>query len=157
MTDGSAGQLRELAADLASWARFGKFASVGVFGAVCDTTTLLILVEVFGVLEEVATIVGIEVAIVVMFLLNEHWTFSEDNVGGIRAKGRRLVRSHLVRAGGSTVQFLTFVLIYRLLFVSVTVAGIELWLLVAKFTGVGLGMVVNYTFESLFTWQIQQS
>jgi putative flippase GtrA len=150
-------QLRDLAADLASWVRFGKFASVGVVGAACDTTTLLILVEVFGVLEEAATLVGIEVAIVVMFLINEHWTFSAENDGGLRAKGRRLGRSHLVRAGGSFVQFLTFVFIYRVLFVSMTFAGVELWLLVAKLSGIGLGMVVNYTFESLFTWRIQRS
>jgi len=155
MTDGT-GRVRELAAELTSLVRFGKFASVGVVGAVCDTTTLLVLVEGFGVLEEVATLVGIEVAIVVMFLLNEHWTFSTEKADGFRAKGRRLGRSHLVRAGGSTVQFLTFVLLYRVLFVSVTFAGVELWLLVAKLGGIGLGMVVNYVFESLFTWQVQQ-
>jgi len=156
MTDSLVGTIRDLFAQLASWARFGKFASVGVIGAACDTTTLLILVEVFGVLEELATIVGIEVAILVMFLLNEHWTFSEANGNDEGGFLRRLARSHLVRSGGSIVQFCVFVVIYRLLFVSVSVAGVDGWLLVAKLTGIGVGMLINYTFESLFTWRIQR-
>lgn len=156
MTDSLTTRARELFGQIASWARFGKFASVGVIGAACDTTTLLVLVEVFGVLEELATIVGIEVAIIVMFLLNEFWTFSEAGDGESRSFLGRLARSHLVRSGGSLVQFCVFVVIYRLLFVPVTVAGIDGWLLVAKLSGIGLGMVLNYTFESLFTWRIQR-
>lgn len=154
MSEGPGSRVRRLLVQLVSWARFGKFASVGVIGAVCDTATLVILVEVFGVLEEVATLTGIEVAIIVMFLLNEHWTFSEVGGDGSGSKFRRLARSHLVRSGGSIVQFTVFVVIYRLLFVSLTVAGIDAWVIVAKVTGIGFGMVVNYTFESLFTWRI---
>ncbi|MFC7195664.1 hypothetical protein ACFQL4_15245 [Halosimplex aquaticum] len=33
---------------------------------------------------------------------------------------------------------------------------LDLWLLVAKGTGVAVGMVVNYVFESLFTWQVHE-
>ncbi|MFC6973968.1 GtrA family protein [Halomicroarcula sp. GCM10025709] len=137
---------------LVSGVRFGQFVSVGVVGAACDTTVLLVLTEVFGVLPELATLAGIETAILVMFAINERWTFADE--GDPESLPRRLLRSHVVRAGGSTTQFLVFVVIYRLLFVPLSVAGIDLWILVAKGGGIGLGMLVNYVFESIFTWQV---
>jgi putative flippase GtrA len=140
---------------LKSWSRIRKFVSVGVVGAVLDTTVLLLLVELLGVLEEVAVLVGIEVSILSMFLLNEYWTFSENGQQGRRASAGRLGRSHVVRFGGVVVQFAVFVAIYRSLFVPATVAGLDAWLLVAKLSGVLVGTVVNYVFESLFTWRVQ--
>jgi len=139
---------------LRSRVRFGKFVSVGIIGAVCDTAVLLVLVEVFGLLEEVAVLIGIETAIVVMFLLNDSWTFAGEGRSEGRSFWFRLGRSHLVRAGGTVTQFLVFIGIFRLFFVSVTVFGIDAWLLVAKGAGIAAGMIVNYVFESLFTWQV---
>jgi len=152
-TDGT-GRTGGLLDVLTSRLRFGKFVSVGALGAVCDTTVLLVLVEVFGVLPELATLVGIETAILVMFLVNDHWTFASEGSAGRRSFLFRLGRSHAVRAGGSLTQFLVFVAVFRLLFVPVTVAGVDAWLLVAKATGIGVGMIVNYVFESLFTWRV---
>jgi putative flippase GtrA len=137
---------------LVSGVRFGQFVSVGVVGLICDTAVLLTLTEGFGVLPELATLAGIETAILVMFVANERWTFADASTDG--SLGRRLVRSHLVRASGSTTQFLIFTGVYRLLFVPLSVAGIDLWLLVAKGAGVAVGMAVNYVFESIFTWQV---
>lgn len=139
---------------LRSRGRFGRFVSVGVVGAAFDTATLVVLVEAFGLLEEVAVLVGIEVAVVVMFLLNDNWTFADQGGRGRRSVLGRLARSHAVRSGGIVTQFVVFVVIYRLLFVPVTVAGIDGWLLVAKGAGIVCGLLVNYTFESLFTWQV---
>jgi putative flippase GtrA len=154
MSDGQDSRLGRWLAALASPRRFGQFVSVGVVGAVFDTIVLLTLVEVVGVLEEVAVIVGIETAILVMFTLNDGWTFSETGTSGWRATGRRLARSHAVRAAGSTVQFLVFVTVFRLLSVDLILAGIDAWLLVAKAAGIGFGMLVNYIFETLFTWRV---
>jgi putative flippase GtrA len=140
---------------LMSWARIRKFVSVGVIGAVLDTAVLLLLVEGFGVLEEAAVLAGIEASILFMFLLNEYWTFSENGEQGRRASLNRLGRSHVVRFGGVVVQFAVFVAIYRSLFVPATVAGLDAWLLVAKLVGILIGTVVNYVFESLFTWRVQ--
>jgi len=142
---------------LVSRRRFGKFVSVGAVGTLCDTVVLLTLVEVFGVLEEVAALIGIEVAILVMFTLNEFWTYREAGASGWRPTGRRLGRSHVVRAAGATVQLLVFTVIFRVFFTSVTFAGIEMWLLVAKGGGIACGTVVNYVFETLFTWRVQSS
>lgn len=151
-TSESAGWLQALT----SRVRLGKFVSVGAIGALCDTAVLLVLVEIGGVLEEVGALAGIEVSIVVMFLLNEHWTFPESGKQGFRATLRRLGRSHLVRSGAVIVQFLVFVVIYRLLFLSVSLFGIDMWLVVAKLSGIVLGTVINYIFESLFTWRVQK-
>jgi len=151
------GRLSRWRRALASRVRLGKFVSVGAVGAVCDTTVLLVLVQVFGVLEEAATLAGIETSIVVMFLLNEHWTYADSGAGGYRASLGRLGRSHLVRSGGALTQFVVFVVVYRLLFVPVEVAGLDAWLLAAKVTGIGSGMVLNYVFETLFTWRVQRS
>lgn len=161
---------------LASGVRFGQFVSVGVLGAVVDTLVLVTLAEGAGVLPEIATLVGIETAILVMFVVNERWTFAAEGAPGRRSLLGRLKRSHLVRSAGVLTQFTVFVLVYRVLFVPVSLGdiglvtavtavaglepgglvGLDLWLLIAKGTGIGLGMLVNYVFESLFTWRVTE-
>ena len=154
MSDRQDSRLGRWLAALAAPRRFGKFVSVGAVGAAFDTIVLLTLVEVFGLLEEAAVLVGIETAILVMFTLNEGWTFRGTGTNGWRATGRRLGRSHAVRAAGSVVQFLVFVALFRLPSVSLSVSGLDVWLLVAKGGGVACGMLVNYVFETLFTWRV---
>ena len=139
---------------LRSRIRFGKFVSVGAAGAACDTTVLVVLTEAFGILPEIATLVGIETAILVMFAINEHWTFAGEGRRDRRSLAGRVARSHGVRAAGSLTQFLVFVLVFRGVPVSLSLAGIDAWLVVAKATGIAVGMVINYVFESLFTWQV---
>jgi putative flippase GtrA len=144
---------RRLAA-LRSRVRFGQFVSVGIVGAVCDTTVLVVLTEFLGVLPELATLVGIETAILVMFVINENWTFADEGGADRRSLLGRVVRSHTVRAAGSLTQFLVFVAVFRGVSVSLGLAGIDAWLVVAKGTGIGVGMLVNYVAESLFTWRV---
>ena len=153
MTDGT-GDASGRVGSLLSSVRFGKFVSVGAIGAVVDTTLLVVLTEGLGVLPELATLVGIETAILVMFAINEHWTFADEGATGRRSIVGRLLRSHGVRAAGSLTQFLVFVAVFRGVDLVLLAAGINLWLVVAKGTGIGVGMVVNYVFESLFTWQV---
>ncbi|MFB6219379.1 MAG: GtrA family protein [Halobacteriaceae archaeon] len=141
---------------LASRARIGRFVSVGAVGAAADTTVLFVLVEFLGVLPELATAVGIETAILVMFAINDRWTFAAEGGPGWRALAGRLVRSHTVRAAGVATQFVVFVALFRGVPVELAVAGFDLWLLVAKGSGIGVGMVVNYVAESLFTWQVHR-
>jgi putative flippase GtrA len=140
-------------AELVSAVRFGKFASVGVVGAAFDVTTATVLREL-GVFPELAVFVGIEVAVVVMFLLNDRWTFATQGAAGIGAGLRRLLRSNLVRVGGIVVQLATFRLLFRVVALDVTVATVDGWFVVSKIAGIGAGMVVNYVAESLFTWRV---
>jgi putative flippase GtrA len=144
----------EWARSLLSASRFGRFASVGVVGAAFDVTTSTALSEL-GVYPELAVFVGIEVAIVVMFLLNDNWTFARQGAAGLRAAFGRLVRSNLVRAGGILVQLATFRFLFRVVALELDVAGIDGWFVVSKVAGIGTGMIVNYVAESLVTWQVQ--
>jgi len=141
-------------AALVSTVRFGQFVSVGAIGAVFDVTTLVVLTELFGVAAAVANVASIETAILVMFVVNERWTFAEHGANGLRSVGRRLVRSHVVRAGGSTLQYVLFVAVFYNVAVDLSVAGVDLWLVVVKGGAIGVAMVVNYVFESLFTWRV---
>jgi len=153
--------------------RIGQFVSVGVVGAVVDTSVLVVLAEGFGLVPEVATLFGIETAILVMFVLNERWTFADHGDPGRGPLTDRLKRSHVVRTAGVLTQLVVFIIVYRLLFVPLTLgdlpfwhavagavglggafAAFDLWLVVAKGAGIGVGMVVNYVFESLFTWRV---
>ena len=151
--DDTRASLRGRLAPLVSSARFGKFASVGAIGAGFDLTASTTLREL-GVFPEVAVFIGIEVAIVVMFLLNDNWTFSARGTGGVLPTLGRLGRSHLVRLGGTLVQLATFSLLYRVVALELTVAGIDGWFVASKVTGIGVAMFVNYVAESLFTWRV---
>jgi putative flippase GtrA len=154
---------------LFSVVRFGQFASVGVVGAVCDNVVLLATAElgvaaavaellgVPGLAPEVAKGFGIETAVVVMFLLNERWTFADEGRPGLGPLLRRLATSNVVRLGGIAVQLVVFSLVYRRLFIDLSVGGVDLWLLVASVTGIGVGMFVNYVTESLVTWRVTEA
>lgn len=143
---------------LASRLRFGQFVSVGVVGAIFDNAMLALLTAGLGVTPELAKLAGIETAIVVMFLVNDNWTFAEEGAEGLVAGARRLATSNVVRAGGIAVQLVVFSAMYRLVPVSVVVRGLgrelDLWLFVASGTGILAGLLVNYVTESLVTWRI---
>ena len=144
--------------ELLSGVRFGKFASVGAAGAVFDTTTFVLLDQFLGVPTGVANAVGIEVAILVMFAINDNWTFAGQGGEDRRSLGGRLLRSHLVRAGGSTLQWtiLYLVLVFYAVSVPITVGPLDLWPIFVKGGAIAVAMLVNYVFESLFTWQVHR-
>ncbi|SEW21422.1 GtrA family protein [Halobacterium jilantaiense] len=141
---------------LVSGVRFGQFVSVGVVGAAFDVTTLLVLTEFAGLSAAVANVASIETAILVMFTVNEHWTFADEGGDDGRSLGRRLLRSHVVRAGGSTLQYLLFVGVFYSVSVELAVAGVDLWLVLVKGGAIAVAMLVNYVFESIFTWQVHR-
>lgn len=141
--------------ELKSWKRMKAFIYVGIIGSIIDTMVLITLVG-FGVLEELAVIAGIETSILFMFALNEYWTFKKDGDQNQTSLVKRLGRSHIVRIFGGIVQLIIFVFFYRYLFTSIsTNNGINIWLLISKIAGILGGFLVNYIFESLYTWKVQ--
>ncbi len=148
--------IRNAIDELASSVRFGKFVSVGAIGAVFDMTTTTALIVGFGVLGEYAKLVGAEVAIVVMFAINERWTFSELGAPGRVPTLKRFLRSNLVRSGGLAVQFL-IVRGLRQLDVTVPLFGFDLWQLIPIPIAIGASMFLNYVAESLLTWRVMRS
>jgi putative flippase GtrA len=139
---------------LATTVRFGQFVSIGVLGAVCENIVLLSLVEMLAATPELAKLVGAEVSIIVMFVANERWTFATEGKTGTLWLGRRFLTSNLVRAGGVVVGTVVFSALIRWVEVSLLFAGIDFWLLAANAIGIGVGLVVNYVAESLFTWRV---
>ena len=137
---------------LLSGVRFGQFVSVGVVGLTADTITLVTLTELLGVEPWLAGLLSIEVAILVMFVVNERWTFA--GVGAPEELFRRLVKSHAVRSVGSSVQYVIFFGLLTYASVSVTLFGSDRWYLFSKWLAVGVAMLINYAFESLFTWRV---
>jgi putative flippase GtrA len=138
---------------LLSGVRFGQFASVGAAGAILDTTTVVLLTTQFGVYRGASKLVGAELAIMLMFAINERWTFAEEGATGARALVGRFLRSNLVRAGGVLVATGVFVVVSGLP-VTLPVGGEGAWLAIANGVGIGVGMFVNYVAESLFTWRV---
>lgn len=153
MVDGAIGpRVRELA----SGVRIGKFVSVGAVGAVFDNTVLTVIQLGTSLPTIVAKVAGIETAILVMFVVNDRWTFRDEGDVGRGPLLERLLRSHLVRAGGVSLQLIVFAALYYGLDVSVPVFDVDVWFLVASVVAIGLAMTVNYCFESLFTWRVHR-
>ena len=141
---------------LCSGVRFGQFLSVGVVGALSDTVVLTTARLAVGLPQLWAKAAGIETAILVMFLVNELWTFADRGGAGHVAFLRRLGTSHLVRSGGVTVQLLAFAGLTRWVDLSLVVAGRDLWFIAASLLAIAVAMGVNYAFESIFTWQVHR-
>ena len=148
--------VRETVAALTSGVRFGKFVSVGAVGALFDVTVTTALIVVLGVLGEYAKLAGAEVAIIVMFVINERWTFSELGAPGPVPTLTRFLRSNLVRSGGLAVQFL-IVRGFRQLDVSVVVLGFDFWQLIPVPIAIGASVILNYVAESLLTWRVTRA
>lgn len=142
---------------LLSGVRFGKFASVGVVGAISDNLVLAVLTLAVGVPEMWSKAAGIETAILVMFLVNEHWTFAAAGEAGRTPLLKRLLKSHLVRTGGVTVQLSVYWFLTQRLTVELPIFGVDLWFLAASPIAIGIAMAVNYVFESLFTWRVHDT
>ncbi|WP_248908564.1 GtrA family protein [Halocatena marina] len=132
--------------------RFGQFASVGVVGAICDNLVLALGLS-FEMTPELAKIAGAETAIIVMFWINEHWTFGEEGKEGIRPLIRRLLTSNVVRLGGVLVATVIFSVVYRQIDVRISLVDWDVWFLVANGCGIIAGLVVNYILESTVTWR----
>lgn len=150
MTDGPwMGKVGELLSGI----RFGQFASVGLIGAILDTATVIVLTTELGIYRGFAKLIGAELAIITMFLLNEHWTFAEEGAAGVLPFLRRLGKSNLVRVGGVMVATVVFVIVSGFQ-VDLPWGGRALWLTIANAIGIGAGFIVNYIAESLFTWRV---
>lgn len=141
---------------LVSGVRFGKFASVGVVGAAVDNAVLAGLRLGAGVPEMWAKAAGIEAAILVMFVVNDRWTFAREGERRPLSILGRLARSHLVRSGGVAVQLGVYWVLTQQLAITLVVLNVDLWFLAASPIAIAVAMTVNYVFESLFTWRVHQ-
>lgn len=133
---------------LVSLGRITQYAAVGTVGASVDMALLGLFHGLAGMPLVIGKLLSAELSFLLMFVINEFWTFAEYGETDFRAQLRRLVRSNTVRLGGLVTA--TAVLV-------VLTETTELWYMIANAVGIGTGFFVNYSFESLFTWQVHQS
>lgn len=139
--------------DLISSSRTGKFISVGAFGAVIDLS-ISYTVKLSGLLSaEWAKLVGAEFAIIIMFFLNDRWTFARYGSMAYLDQSYRLFKSNLVRSIGLLVQFGVVWYLTRLN--EVVIAGIDVWAMGTMPIAIICSFLVNYLAENLVTWQVQ--
>ncbi|NHN42346.1 GtrA family protein [Halorubellus sp. JP-L1] len=139
---------------LLSGVRFAEFASVGAVGAVLDTTLLLVLTGPLGVATWLSKLASAEAAILLMFAVNERWTFAGE--GDPDKWPVRLAKSNLVRVGGVLVATGVVTALDAYVDVSIPVLDFDLWLVFANGAGIAAGLLVNYVAESLFTWRVHE-
>ncbi|WP_436347526.1 GtrA family protein [Natronorubrum sp. FCH18a] len=147
MSDSVAEAIRTRFRALLSTTRFTQFASVGFVGAAVDMIVLAVLVDVFDVWYLTSKVLSWELAIIVIFAVNERWTFADYGSMTPRALGKRFLRSNAVRFAGFLV---------TLSVLAVLVDGFGIWYLAANVVGIGIGFFVNYTCESLYTWKVHR-
>lgn len=128
--------------------RFTKFLSIGAVGALVDNAVLVGFVELLAIEPVLAAVGAKELSIIVMFVLNERWTFGDVIGGGRRTQLWRLVKSNTVRSGGAAVGITVLYLL---------TTWLDVWYLVANVLGIGVGFIFNYTLESVLTWQVHHS
>lgn len=127
------------------WEYLWKFGSVGAMGGVVDNLVLAGLVEIGKVSPILGKVLSAEASIIFMFVLNEVWTFSNHGERTVTDLGWRLVMSNIIRLGGLGVGIFTMYVLWGLL---------DVWYLLSNILGIGVGFVVNYACECLFTWDI---
>ncbi|ELY71025.1 GtrA family protein [Natrinema versiforme] len=132
---------------LRSTARFSQFVGVGTLGATVDNAVLFLLIRGTGLGLWGAKLIAWELGIAVIFAVNEQWTFSSHGESGIGPLARRFGRSNAVRFGGLLVTLAVLTLLTE---------RFDVWFMAANVIGIGVGFFVNYTCESLYTWQVHQ-
>lgn len=132
---------------LLSVKRFRRFLMTGGLGMIVDMTVLALVVETSLLRPVLGKVVSAESAFLVMFVVNETWTFRSFGSGEASQLLRRFVSSHAVRIVGVAIAL-------AVLYILHTIYGV--WYLVANAVGIGAGFVANYAFESLLTWRVQE-
>ena len=130
--------------------KFSKFTMVGVLGAVIDNSVLNFLAISMSFPLIHSKLIGAELAIIFMFLLNENWTFSRVRSGDKYQILIRFMKSNFVRSIGVIVATLVMVIVIEK--ISTGYRGLDL--ILANTIGITTGLIVNYVLESLITWQV---
>lgn len=132
---------------LASPDRIAQFVAVGTVGTAVDILLLWLLHGVLSMGLVPGKLIAAETSFLVMFVINERWTFADFGQATPRARIRRFARSNTVRIGG----LITATVI--LVFLTETTG---MWYMLANGIGIAVGFVVNYSAECLFTWRVHR-
>jgi putative flippase GtrA len=114
-----------------------KFLSAGFGGLIVENSALFLLHGLLSVNLYFSKFIALEAAIVTVFFLNDRFAFKE-----FEKKAYALLRTNIVRAGGTLISFLGLYI------------GVEIGFhyLIANTGGVAVGSMFNYYFERITTW-----
>jgi dolichol-phosphate mannosyltransferase len=123
--------------------RLIRFSIVGVIGAGINTGFLWLLT--IGLFYLFSSAIAIEIAIIIQFILNDRWTFSERKTKHMKQFLERILKSNLWRSGGLA---LNLAILYLL------TEYASLYYLISNIFGILCAFILNYVFESRLTWGI---
>lgn len=124
--------------------RIFKFALVGGLGAVINSSFLYLFTEYFGLFYLISSVLSIEIAIVMQFVLNDFWTFRDRRSRSVGVILIRLMKSNLWRTMGMAVNILV-------LYILTEFFGV--YYIISNFAGILCAFTFNYIFESRLTWR----
>lgn len=119
--------------------QFLKFLGFGIIGMTIDNSTLLLLNQVLESNVILLKAISAELSIATMFILNNRYTFSSSG-----STVRKFLKSNLVRSGGLAIGMTVLYILYSFF---------GLPLLLANTSGIAVGFIFNYAFETLYTWK----
>ncbi len=120
---------------------FIRFALVGLSGLLVNLGSYILLTRKMGFDIALASPVAIELSILSNYFLNDVWTFKYRRV--TTPIYRRLFRFHAVAALAGLLNYLTFLtLVYYM----------HIYDILANVVGISIGMLVNYSLNSIWTW-----
>ncbi|MCW3135227.1 MAG: GtrA family protein [Methanophagales archaeon] len=123
-----------------------KFSIVGVIGAGINTGFLWILTDLAGLYYLFSSVVAIEIAIMMQFMMNDRWTFKDRKTNDVGQFIKRILKSNLWRSGGLSVNVGVLYLF---------TAYIGVYYLLSNIFGIICAFSLNYILESRLTWGIE--
>nr|QNO54299.1 hypothetical protein FGBIHFOD_00039 [Methanosarcinales archaeon ANME-1 ERB7] len=126
--------------------RLIKFSIVGAIGAGINMGFLWVLTDFAGLFYLFSCMVAIEIAIIMQFMMNDRWTFKDRKTTHVGQFIKRILKSNLWRSGGSTVNI-------GILYFLTEYMGV--YYLLSNIFGIICAFLLNYIFESRFTWHIE--
>jgi len=115
------------------------FGTVGITGIAVNMITLAILKDYLPLLG--ASFLAIELSIISNFILNDGWTFKENNTGTWL---RRMFSYNGVAVGGMIINMVTLAIL--------TLFGV--WYILANLLGIVLGFAWNFLGNRKLTWKV---
>lgn len=120
--------------------RFQKFLVVGAVGLAINQGLLFALVTFFGMRVAAASPVAIVASMVVTFLLNEQWTWSDRGEGHFL---RRASFYGIINSGGLLINWGLLIALHNV--------GVNY--LIANLAGAAVAAVWNFCLNHLLTWK----
>jgi len=120
---------------------FIRFALVGLSGLLVNLGSYVLLTRKIGFGIALACPIAIELSILSNYFLNDVWTFKYRRV--TIPVYRRLFRFHVVAALAGSLNYLVFLILVYLMHV---------YDILANVIGISIGMLINYSLNSIWTW-----